>query len=137
MRQWDEPREFGEIVSGLHNQLGAEEDLLVIDAAHYVDGHRLEPFDPTKVAHDEGFTWIGLYELHPAEFDSSHEILDPRVPGQPHPCQRPPCRGRSPAERRVEITTLESAPGCNARIQASRRGAGVTGRARSVRYQLA
>jgi magnesium transporter len=49
---------------------------MIVDAAHYVDGHRLEPFEPGQPPRKDGFTWIGLYEPDPEEFDDIRESLD-------------------------------------------------------------
>ncbi len=48
---------------------------MIVDAAHYVDGRRLELPEPWKVSHGEGFTWIGLFEPDPEEFDGIHQVF--------------------------------------------------------------
>ncbi len=49
---------------------------MIVDSAHYVDGRRFEMSEPWKSPRDTGFTWIGLFEPDPEEFDSISEILD-------------------------------------------------------------
>jgi magnesium transporter len=48
---------------------------MIVDAAHYIDGRRFELPDPWEALNDEGFTWIGLFEPDPTEFDGIHQVL--------------------------------------------------------------
>jgi len=48
---------------------------MIVDAAHYIDGQRVELPDPWEAQHDQGFTWIGLFEPDPTEFDGIHQVL--------------------------------------------------------------
>jgi len=48
---------------------------MIVDAAHYIRGRRVELPDTWEAPHEQGFTWIGLFEPNPAEFDGIRQSL--------------------------------------------------------------